>query len=203
MLKEDIKICLQENGDFLDQIAEIAYDTFEQKMLHILLLNKTREQGIRILRQSLNLICPTYCALKNGNVVGFVGIEENRHNKFLNIGIKHLISEFGILGGTLRRIRLLVFNLPHAKNNELYIYAIGVLPLERGKGTGEKLLMQVETYAKEKNKSSVSLEVVNTNNGAIKLYKRLGFVETKYLNYGTFTRKAGFTGSYRMQKCTN
>jgi ribosomal-protein-alanine acetyltransferase len=61
------------------------------------------------------------------------------------------------------------------------IYSIAVSPAARGHGLGEKLVRQAEQEAAEADRIVMRLEVREDNNGAIALYRRLG-----YRQFGTY-----------------
>lgn len=61
------------------------------------------------------------------------------------------------------------------------IYSIAVLPTARGRGIGEKLVKTAEREAADAGRILMRLEVREDNNGAIALYKRLG-----YRQFGTY-----------------
>ena len=59
--------------------------------------------------------------------------------------------------------------------DEAYILNISVLPSFRRMGIGSLLLKAASKYLEEKNAAFLSLEVRDSNNAAISLYKKLGF----------------------------
>lgn len=62
-------------------------------------------------------------------------------------------------------------------SDEVYINNIAVYPHFRRLGIASRLLEQVILEAQTKKSSFLTLEVRESNNGAIALYKRYGFVE--------------------------
>lgn len=59
------------------------------------------------------------------------------------------------------------------------IQNLGILPSHRGRGLGSYLLLRSLTGFREAGLSRVHLEVTAENEGAIRLYRRLGFVTVK------------------------
>jgi len=59
--------------------------------------------------------------------------------------------------------------------SDLYIYDIHVDPAQRGKGTGTRVLGWIEDQARARGAASVTLSVFAHNDGAIRLYERLGY----------------------------
>lgn len=76
-----------------------------------------------------------------------------------------------------------------------HILTIDVLPTHRRKGIGLRLLQEIEKIFKEKNIKTCCLEVREDNTAALKLYKKLGYVQVGklkmyYLNVnGIYLRK--------------
>lgn len=56
------------------------------------------------------------------------------------------------------------------------VHDVAVVPEYRGHGVGEKMLQLVEQIARERGACKLTLEVLQGNSGAARLYQRLGFV---------------------------
>ncbi|MRH43274.1 GNAT family N-acetyltransferase [Aquibacillus halophilus] len=64
----------------------------------------------------------------------------------------------------------------NAKRNKHSVYlVIGILSEYRGLGLGEKLFKQLQVWAMEHDIHRLELSVVNRNEAALKLYKKMGF----------------------------
>lgn len=93
------------------------------------------------------------------------------------------------VGGDLRNVlvalegdRMVGYVNPVVDGDEAWIGGIGVLPSHRGKGTGTKMMLAAERECREKGAREISLEVIEGNDRAKRLYDRLGYVVTrKYL----------------------
>lgn len=57
----------------------------------------------------------------------------------------------------------------------LNVHDLAVLPGHRGRGVGRRLLEEVERRARARDCCKITLEVHETNEGARRLYRRLGF----------------------------
>lgn len=55
------------------------------------------------------------------------------------------------------------------------VHDVAVLPAYRGHGVGEQMLKLAEAIARERGACKLTLEVLQGNSGAQKLYRRLGF----------------------------
>ncbi len=82
----------------------------------------------------------------------------------------------------------------------LCLQMIAVRPSARGKGIGKKMLFQLEAYARSKGYAEIVLDVIDNNQGALKLYEWDGFIVKKHMNTKVFTRNMGFDGIYVMNK---
>jgi len=71
---------------------------------------------------------------------------------------------------------------------------------QRGKGIGTQMLQKVFAFAKTRNAARVTLEVIDTNTEARKLYERLGFTSSKTTRYGLLTQRAGFKAIHHMAR---
>lgn len=80
---------------------------------------------------------------------------------------------------------------------ELYIASMGVRPATQGKGTGRRILEEIQRRAKQKKCKTISLECYEPLKSAIKLYERFGFRRTG--------RKRAYHGIeiFQMKKETN
>lgn len=87
------------------------------------------------------------------------------------------IVEDGTLAGYLILLR-------RRNSRNLRIYSIGISPAARQRGHGRRLVRFAEEAAADHNLPSLTLEVRERNNGAIRLYTAAGFYQ-----YG---RKAGY-----------
>ncbi len=70
----------------------------------------------------------------------------------------------------------------------------------RRRGVADRLIARAEDYAREMGYASVGIEVVNTNEFALKMFKRRSYEIVHSRRTGILTRKAGFTGNHFMRK---
>ncbi len=64
-----------------------------------------------------------------------------------------------------------------------FLYGLGILPAERGKGYGEALLADVIRRQLTAGRRRILLEVDSTNAGALRLYRKCGFLEETAIEY--------------------
>jgi len=89
---------------------------------------------------------------------------------------------------------LKAYKMVKIKENEYYVSSIAVYPEFRGLGLGTKLLLEIEREARETGSNKIVLDVETSNQRALKLYEKLGYViETPAFKIKTFE-------SFRMGK---
>jgi ribosomal protein S18 acetylase RimI-like enzyme len=86
------------------------------------------------------------------------------------------------------------------RNDGLKLEMLAVCPEARGKGIGKIMLDYLVDLAQEEGFKRITLEVIDSNEKAKKLYEKKGYKAVKYINTAIFTRNIGFRGSFKMQK---
>lgn len=116
-------------------------------------------------------------------------IEANEKNAGLILGYDYKESKYEslntgllLLFGMGIRKKKIITNLLKAqmkigsvRRGEFYISNIAVYPEFRGLGIGNKLMLNAERIARERKLRFISLDVEVDNEGAINLYKKLGY----------------------------
>jgi ribosomal protein S18 acetylase RimI-like enzyme len=100
---------------------------------------------------------------------------------------RQFFSEFqSSVGGDNRNIivalddgRITGYVNPVIDGREGWIGGVGVVPSSRGKGIGRKLMLAAEDLCRSKGVTEVSLEVIEGNVRAQRLYESLGYVATR------------------------
>jgi ribosomal protein S18 acetylase RimI-like enzyme len=82
----------------------------------------------------------------------------------------------------------------------LHLEMLAVSPNARGKGIGTKLLNSLPAIAREEGRHKLTLEVVDTNPRALKLYESMGYSCKKTKRTGFLTAMAGFKAYSLMEK---
>ena len=90
--------------------------------------------------------------------------------------------------------------VPPVLDEEYYIVHLAVLPEKRGQGIGEQLMVFAENMAKSKGLKRMLVDVEIENEGACRFYKRLGFMEAKFVTDKNYCKRFGIQGSIRMVK---
>ena len=137
-------------------------------------------------------IVSTSClsAVENGKLLGVLAIQTNKQS-FLDPDFKDLRAHYGIVGGIIRAAGLTL--LQHSpKPKELYIEGIAVTDFEQGKGVGTKLFDELMIFARSQGFERVTLQVIDTNPRALKLYERFGFTIEKRSKVWPVNRMIGW-----------
>jgi ribosomal protein S18 acetylase RimI-like enzyme len=180
--------------EFRREVAEIVYEAFQQKLAPLI---GSPEQGIAILEKALDPAL-AIIAVCQGQAVGIAGLQYDGCN-FINPQRSEFIRQFGLVSGTLRFVMFKTFALAYFQS-DMYIDILAVSPAMRGKGVGTLLLDAVFHTARDKGFGSVSLEVVDTNPKARRLYERVGFVAKHTYHYPYLRGISGFSASIKMVK---
>jgi ribosomal protein S18 acetylase RimI-like enzyme len=182
--------------EFRRQVAEIVYFAFQRKFMPLI---GSPERGIAIIEKALNPDPAfTIAAFCQDQPVGIAGLYYGGHG-FLKPQRSEFNRQFGRMQGIIRFAVFGLFAQAHGQK-DMYLHTLAVAPAMRGKGIGTLLLDAVFQIAREKRFRSVSLEVVDTNRDARRLYERTGFVAT-HTHYFPFLRGiAGFSASTEMVK---
>jgi GNAT superfamily N-acetyltransferase len=176
------------------EAAALCYEAFRAKFEPLL---GSPEHGVAILERDLEpgLVI---AALAEDQLVGLAGLEyEGRY--FFNPRWATFAREFGWLRGLLRLVLFLPF-ARHQREGDLTLGALAVAAPVRGQGVGTQLMEAVFDWACESGFRSVSLEVVDTNPLAQRLYERLGFVPTRTQRLPSPFRRLGFSAVTTMVK---
>jgi GNAT superfamily N-acetyltransferase len=174
--------------------AELCYEAFRTKFEPIL---GPPQHGVAILERDLEPEL-VVAALAEDRLVGLIGLEYGERY-FFNPRLVTFAREFGWLRGLLRCIVFSPFAC-HRGGGGLTVGALAVDAPMRGKGIGTRLMEAVFDWARAQGFRSVSLEVVDTNPLARRLYERLGFapIKTQQLPYPF--RRLGFSAVTTMVK---
>ncbi|MGL5749025.1 MAG: GNAT family N-acetyltransferase, partial [Paraclostridium sp.] len=124
-----------------------------------------------------------------------------RKSKFREFNAKKLRPYYGMFGSTWRGIFNKLENKSNSlKDNEIYIDLIVVDENSRGKGIASMLIDNINKFSIENNFDKILLDVVDTNEGAIKLYGKLGYNTMKTMDFKGFTDFMGYRKVMYMYK---
>ncbi|MCX7878246.1 MAG: GNAT family N-acetyltransferase [Ignavibacteria bacterium] len=190
---EMIDVCFGLIEEHRKDAVSLYYEAFAQKFSALM----TKEEAMEIFPELLNSE-QVICALQNGCLVGFAGIQHGKKPLF-RICTCRFIKSLGLLRGILTVVVMLLFRRAF-RQGELLMDGICVDKNFRGMGIGTLLMEAVFDFAREKGYETIRLDVVDTNPQARKLYERLGFEPVSDRNYPLTKKLMGFSSSTRMVK---
>lgn len=118
-----------------------------------------------------------YFALLNSKIVGMISSYDGKTSKKQGLRTGVLLVRY-MKFRFFKRFRLFMKSrsiFGKAAENEYYISNIAVYPEFRGVGLGKMLLTKVEDEAKASGLERCVLDVVTSNEGAIRLYQKMGY----------------------------
>ena len=191
---EQIEIAEGIDQGHLHDALRLSYDAFAKKFR---IGFRNADDLIRIFADSIDT---TSCisATLNGQLVGILTFSTTAQ-EFYHLNTVTLLTRFS----PIRVIRI-IFNLmlltEHVGADDFHVDSIAVDSSTRGMGIGTLLMQKAEEVAKSKRKNKMMLGVIAENEGAIKLYKRLGY-EITQSHQGFLVRLATqSTQIHRMEK---
>jgi ribosomal protein S18 acetylase RimI-like enzyme len=176
--------------EHLDEAAGLLLEAFDQKIRHEL-KPRSPEQARRIIARSLTPELGWLARAGDGAVLGVTGVGMRGHH-FSLIGFRLLAGEFGV-PGALRRWPYTVLEhlTTRPPKDHWRIEVLAVAESARGTGIGTRLLGAAIESARDAGVHSVGLEVVDVNDGALRLYERLGFEPVRTVRTGRLTSGGG------------
>ena len=189
---DDVEILTGLPEHLRQQAAEIYYDAFKGKMAA---LKARREQLVAVLADGF---CTdlALAAVKGGELLGIAGLQYGRR-RFSGARLQKCIEQLGGVKGTLFWLFFRLFESTVGED-ELMIESLAISPAMRGMGAGSRLIEYIVGMAKEKGFRAVTLEVVDTNPDARRLYERLGFEAVKTTRLPWLRHLKGFSAWTRM-----
>jgi ribosomal protein S18 acetylase RimI-like enzyme len=159
--------------NYKNSVANLFLSALGEKFIPILGENNKAKQLLELSINQANC----FSIENESELLGFLAFQINK-TTFLNPPLTTIISLYGVFGGILKAIGLSI--LRHkTESNEIYIEAVAVNELARGKGIGTKLFDAIFQLANEKGYNNITLDVIDINPRAKELYERMGFEVVK------------------------
>ncbi len=176
--------------------AAVLYDEAFGSKLSI--ITKNREKRIKLIYNSIK---PELCfaAYHDNELVGIAGFYENGKSFLSNGSYKSLKRNLGFFRSLIAiAVNLFFIRVPQKK--EFVMEGISVHPLYRGKGIGSKLLDKIFRHAQQQGCTRIRLDVIDTNQGAKKLYYKKGFEAEEVVSFPFLDKLFGFKYATTMVK---
>lgn len=176
--------------DALRPDASALYlEAFRQKIGPILGRDERANRFLSAVQQPSHAIIATS---PDGTLLGMAGFHDEAGG-FIGGGYRELANAYGHLGALWRAAALSLFERT-VTDGQLLMDGIVVAPSHRGRGIGSLLLDAVETLAHERGKTTIRLDVVDTNPRARALYEKRGFAVKSTQRTPYFRPFFGFGG---------
>ena len=194
MATAEVKIVERLDEQYVDDALRVVYDAFAKKFR---IGFRHADDLRRLFRDSVDR---TSClsALVDGQFAGLLTMRSTGQ-EFYHLNVGTLFARFS----PLRAIRMLLNLLLLADGiqaDELMVETLAVDPAYRGMGIGTALLRKAEARARSMGKRTMSLGVIAENEGAIRLYERLGYRRTHTWDGYLVRLATGSAAVHRMEK---
>jgi len=181
--------------DALRSDVAFLYDAAFGSKLAIAIPDAPRR--LRLLEEALD--SPhSFVALSGGKALGIAGFKTPSGALTSGISPKLLRTYLGLVGA-LRAMVILALFERKLSPGELLMDGISVSPAARGGGVGTKLLERLKQFAAKEGYRTIRLDVINTNDGARRLYERLGFAPTRTSHFRYLRWLLGFSSATTLE----
>lgn len=176
------------------QVASL-YDSAFGPKLAIAIPDSARR--LDILEAAFDPAC-SLAALSGQRVLGVAGFRTPDRAFTSGIRPKLLHERLGLAGAIRATVILALFERKLSPG-ELLMDGIAVSPDARGRGVGTRLLEELKLFAAQEGFLTIRLDVIDTNEGARRLYERLGFIATKTSHFRWLRWLLGFSAATTLE----
>ena len=160
----------------VEDALRILHEAFARKLRHGF---RDADDMVRLFHDGVDRTS-CYSAIVDGRCLGVL-TWSTRGREFYRFSARGLLTRFS----PWRALRILfnsVLLLDNPAADELIVESIAVSPAARGLGLGTLLMERAEARASAMGKRRLSLGVIGENEGAIRLYERLGYRITRTMS---------------------
>ena len=175
MTTAEVQIVEGVDREYVDDALCITYDAFAKKFR---IGFRNADDFIRLFRDSVD---PENClfAIVDGELSGVWAFQMTGH-EFYQLNLRTAFEKFSPFRAGLVIFNLILLAFEDAVGaDEFHIDLVAVVPSSRGLGVGTALMLRAEENAESTGKRTMSLGVIAENEGAIRLYERLGYRTTR------------------------
>ena len=190
----EVKVVEGLEARHVDDALRVVHDAFAEKFR---IGFRDADDLIRLFRDSVDT---TNClsALVDGQFAGLLTIRTDGQ-EFYHLNMGALFTRFSPLRAIRMLLNLLLLT-EGSKADEFVVDSLAVDPAYRGRGVGTALLQQAEERAGAMGKRTMSLGVIGENEGAIRLYERVGYRRTHTWDGYLVRLATGSAEVHRMEK---
>ena len=175
MTTTDVQIVEGIAREHVDDALRITFDAFAKKFR---IGFRNADDFVRLFRDSVD---PENClfAIVDGELSGVLAFQMTGH-EFYQLNLRTAFEKFSPFRAGLVIFNLILLAFEDAVGaDEFHIDLVAVVPSSRGMGIGTALMLKAEEKAESTGKHAMSLGVIAENEGAIRLYERLGYRTTR------------------------
>lgn len=194
MASTQLKIVEGVGQEYVEDALRLGYAAFAKKFRHGF---RDADDLVRLFRDSVDRqIC--FSATVEGKLCGVLTFQIEGQ-EFYHLNLLSTFTRFS----PWRAIRIL-FNLTlladdGPKPDTFVVDSLAVDPSYRGLGIGTALMQRAEEKARSMGKRTMALGVIGENEGAMRLYERLGYVSTRTWRGFLVRLATGSTELHRME----
>ena len=182
-----MKILANLPDSFRASAVELFLDSLGEKIIPAM---GKRGRAEALLAKALNgQAC--FLAVEGSRLLGMIGLNTSQ-SLFVQAGLMDFVRNAGFFR-SLWTLPILGAMEHASAADELYIEMIAVSPEARGKGVGRALMQEAEQRCRKLGKNRLTLQVVDTNPRAKKLYEEMGFRTIKTYSVQPWGRIVGWT----------
>ena len=175
MTTAEVQIVEGVDGEYVDDALRITYDAFAKKFR---IGFRNADDFIRLFRDSADAR-NCFSAIIDGELSGILAFQ-TAGREFYRLNPMVAFAKFSPLRAGLVIFNLILLAFEDAVGpDEFHIDLVAVVPSSRGLGVGTALMLKAEEKAESTGKHTMSLGVIAENEGAIRLYERLGYRTTR------------------------
>lgn len=179
--------------DERSRVADLYWAAFSGKLHYVL---GPPAKALRFLSDQLNPAFALVARDAGHSVQGVAGFK-TAEGSLIGGNLRDIARSYGFLSACWRG-PLLGLVERDLSDDTLLMDGICVAGEARGQGLGSALLNAIRETAKAQGKSSIRLDVIDTNPRARALYERIGFEATDQEHLGPFRLIFGFRSATRM-----
>ena len=191
---DDVTVTEGLAAEHVEDALRILYGAFAKKLR---IGFRDAEDYVRLFRDGVN---PAAClsATADGELLGILALQWTGVELYA-FRPRTLFRRFSPLRAVLILINMLLFYSP-PKQGVLVVDQLAVAPSARGKGVGTLLLEAAEARGRAMGVPMMALSVISENEGAIRLYERMGYVRTQAVGGSLVRMVVKSAEVWRMEK---
>ena len=191
---DDVTVTEGLAAEHVEDALRVLYGAFAKKLR---IGFRDAEDFVRLFHDRVN---PAAClsATADGELLGILALQWTGVELY-DFRPRTLFRRFSPLRAVLILINMLLFYSP-PRQGVLVVDQLAVAPSARGKGVGTLLLEAAEARGRAMGVPTMALSVISENEGAIRLYERMGYVRTQAVGGALVRMVVKSAEVWRMEK---